>query len=218
MKNKLSYYYKKYNGYYILLILGMYLLKLIMYEFSCNINTNGHLIHMKIDELIPFCKYFVILYYTYYWLPPLLLYLTSYTDTKKFYRLLISATSACIIANICYITYQVQMVRPEINGNDFFDLWVKFTYFFDPQALNCFPSVHAVMGVFMIIASYKTNKFPKWLQIASFISGIGCILSTVFIKQHYFIDVVAGVFLMSIAYVITLFVDKKIQKKKATSQ
>ena len=108
------------------------------------------------------------------------------------------------------------MVRPVIEGKGFFDLWIKFTYFFDPGALNCFPSVHAVMGAFMIIASFKTNKFPKWLQISSFIAGVGCIISTVLIKQHYFIDMVAGVIFMAIAYLIVLLIDKKLNSKKAT--
>jgi hypothetical protein len=64
------------------------------------------------------------------------------------------------------------MIRPEINGNDVFDLLVKFIYKADAKAVNCFPSIHAIIGTTMIIGGYKTNKFSKKLQITSIICGI----------------------------------------------
>ena len=209
MKETFKIIYDKYHLKYLLLIAALYGGKLILYELSAVFNTNWSLIDMKIDDYIPFCKYFLIFYFTYYFYPPLLMYYMSYADKRKFYRLLISCAGACLIANVCFALYQVKMVRPEIIGNDIFDMWMNFTYSMDPQAVNCFPSVHAVMGTSMIIGGYKTEKFPKGFRILSIICGVGCILSTVFVKQHYFIDMIAGVILMIICYLVTLFIDKK---------
>ena len=128
--------------------------------------------------------------------------------------MLASAILTVIICNICFWIYQVKMERPEIVVNDAFDYLVKFIYDMDKGALNCCPSIHAVMGTLMIIAGYKTEKFPKWLQILSMIFGVGCILSTVFIKQHYFIDIVLGVLIMSASYLLVTTIDKKILRKK----
>jgi membrane-associated phospholipid phosphatase len=106
------------------------------------------------------------------------------------------------------------MIRPEINGNDVFDLLVKFIYKADAKAVNCFPSIHAIIGTTMIIGGYKTNKFSKKLQITSIICGIGCTISTVFVKQHYFVDMVVGTLIMIVFYSLILWIDKKRDIKK----
>lgn len=215
MKEKLINYYKKYHIHYLLIVAFLYGLKLIMYELSSTITTNSHTINMQIDTLIPFCKYFVFFYFAYYWFTPLVIYLTSYSSKRKFFKLIITTTITCVLANIVFLTYQVKMTRPEILGNDLFDLWIKWLYTdLDPTALNCFPSLHAAMGVITVIASYKNNIFPKWLQITGIILGIGCAISTVFIKQHYFIDMIIGTLLVIIIYSIISLIDKKIHNKK----
>lgn len=213
MKEKFIYYYKKYHIQYLLLIVFLYALKLILYRLSSSLN-NYHTINMKIDKLIPFCKYFIIFYFTYYWLTPLILYLTSYSNKRKFYKLIISTTITCLLANVIFSIYQVKMIRPEIIGNDLFDLWINWLYTdLDPTALNCFPSVHAVMGIITIIASYKNSTMPKWLQVSGIILGIGCAISTVFIKQHYFIDVVIGTILIIVIYSLVSLIDNKLKKQ-----
>ena len=51
-------------------------------------------------------------------------------------------------------------------------------------------------------------------SVISIIFGVGCILSTVFIKQHYFIDMVFGVIFMVVFYSLVVYFDKKLLKKK----
>ena len=212
MENKS--FYEKYHIKYVLLIALLYALKYLFYQISTAINTDYHTINMAIDDMIPFCKYFLIFYVSYYVFPELLLWQISYTDKRKFYRLLISISIACFICCICFCIYQVKMIRPEIVGDDLFSVLMRVMYDIDKEALNCFPSIHSLMGMAMIIGGYKTNKFPKWFSITSYVLGVGCILSTVFIKQHYFIDMVVGVLLMILVYAIVLYVDRKIESKK----
>lgn len=215
MKDKFTYYYKKYNLHYLLIICSLYILKLVMYRLTSFINTPIHTINMKIDSYIPFCKYFIIFYFTYYWFTPLILYLTSYSNKRKFYKLTISTLITCVLSNIVFLTYQVKMIRPEIVGNDIFDLWVKSLYnTLDPTALNCFPSLHAVMGVITVIASYKNKTLPKWLQVTGIILGIGCAISTVLIKQHYFIDMIVGIILIIVIYSLVSLIENKLNNKK----
>lgn len=214
MKEKIIYYFKKYHIWYALLIAALYYGKLMMYKFSNRVNTNYHYINMKIDDLIPFCKYFMFFYFTYYWFSQLQLWFVSYGNKRKFYRMLIAAAITCVACNICFLCYQVKMIRPEVTGNDPFDLWVKWIYNRDAKAMNCCPSIHAVMGTLMVIGGFKSSNLPKWLNIVSVIFGVGCIVSTVFVKQHYFIDMVLGVIFMTIFYLLVVFVDNKILKKK----
>jgi membrane-associated phospholipid phosphatase len=214
IKEKVLWVWNKLNVWAMLGVAGLYYGKLMMYKASNRINTDFHTINMAIDDMIPFCKYFLIFYVSYYWFPELLLWLLSYVDKRKFYRLLISISIACLICNICFAIYQVKMIRPEVIGNDLFSVLMRVMYDIDKEALNCFPSIHSLMGTAMIIGGFKTNKFPKWFGISCYILGIGCILSTVFIKQHYFIDMVVGVLLMIVVYIIVLCVDNKLIKKR----
>ena len=55
----------------------------------------------------------------------------------------------------------------------------------DLEAMNCFPSLHAIVGMCLVsIGAYipKLDKkgLPKAFRIISIIIGIGCILSTIF--------------------------------------
>lgn len=214
IKEKIIYLYKKLNVSIMLWIAALYYGKLMMYKASNRINTDYHIVEMKIDELIPFCKYFVFFYFLYYWFSQLQLWIVSFYDRRKFYRMLIAAAITCIACNIVFICYQVKMIRPEITDTDFFSRWVQWVYNHDGKAMNCLPSIHAVMGVIMIIGGWKTGKMPKWLSITSIIFGVGCILSTVFIKQHYFIDMVLGVIVIIIFYALVVYFDKKLLKRK----
>ena len=142
----------------------------------------------------------------------------SYNDKRKFYKVLISVLLSIMVSNICFWIYQVKMIRPEIEGNDFFSSLVRWIYGMDKGAVNCFPSIHAVMGTLMVISGFKTKGFPKWFQIISVIFGVGCIISTVFVKQHYFIDMVVGTTIMLVFYLLVSLVDKKIIKNKEKSE
>ena len=206
--------FKKYHIKYLLIIALLYGSKYLLYRIAVLVNNDYHTINMTIDSMIPFCKYFLIFYVTYYWFPEIQLWLMSYCDKRKFYRLLISISVCCLLCFGCFCVYQVKMVRPEVEGNDLFSVLMRVMYSLDKEAVNCFPSIHSLMGVAMIIGGYKTNKFPVWLSVMSCILGVGCILSTVFIKQHYFIDMVVGALLMIVVYLVVLLIDKKITKKR----
>ena len=106
------------------------------------------------------------------------------------------------------------MVRPNVSGNDIFSVLVRVMYDIDKEALNCFPSIHSLMGTAMVIGVVKTKNFSKGFKFLSCIIGVGCVLSTVFIKQHYFIDMIVGVMLMILTYVMVLYVDKKLLNKQ----
>ena len=83
--SKLYAFLKRAHIFYLFLAIMLYMVKLLMYNISSSINPNGHIWNMTIDNKIPFIKYFVIFYYTYYFLPIVLLWLVSFKDKKKFY-------------------------------------------------------------------------------------------------------------------------------------
>lgn len=207
--------WKKYNLLYLLLPLLFYAYQGILYLIIPLINSNGHEIPIWLDNKIPVIKFFVIFYYIYYVLPIILIWYVSFKDKQ---RSKILICSCFISATICYIFfcfYQVHMVRPEIVGNDIFSILIRFMYnTSDPKALNCCPSIHTIMGIFTIISLLKVKNISILKKIGAVVCGAGIILSTLFIKQHYVIDVLAGIGLSLIVYFIVYLIFKFNLKKQ----
>lgn len=207
----------------------LYGVKAGLYFIIAYIPSNPIEFHMAIDDQIPFISYFYFFYCLYYVVPEILLWILSFYDKKKMFTIIAAAMSANIIACICFLIQQVHMVRPDLsmyedfssvtNLDTFFKWAVNKQYHADATALNCFPSLHASMGMAVVVIGIpffkKDGHFPLGLRIFSIIFGFGVVMSTFFIKQHYFIDAVAGALLLLAMYFIWKFLfDYLIHKKE----
>ena len=173
---------------------------------------------MWIDEAIPFVSYFYFFYLLYYVVPEFMLWILSFFDNKKMVTIVLATMASTVLACICFVIQQVKMIRPVVYGEevgitsvynlDTLFRWAvqEFQYKADETALNCLPSLHATVGMALAMAGIWTGKdekhFPIGLRIFCAIFGIGIVASTFFVKQHYFIDAVAGAGLMAILYFI----------------
>lgn len=170
---------------------------------------------MWIDEAIPFVSYFYFFYFLYYIVPEFMLWILSFFDKKKMCTIVVSTMATTVIACICFVIQQVKMIRPvEVydatkgiyNLDTLFRWGVNWQYHADETALNCLPSLHATVGMALAMAGLWTGKddkhFPIGLRIFCAIFGFGIVASTLFVKQHYFIDAVTGAGLMAIFYFI----------------
>ncbi len=215
---------------YALLLTGVYYgFMSAIYFFTSHVNQNVHYIHMGIDSRIPYIKYFIVLYYTYYVMPEILLWRLAYKDKDRFRRMMVSFFLVDIIANIVFLCYNVKMVREssvditmgikDIHSFDqVFDYLVAVIYRADKEGVCCFPSLHASLGTLMVLLPFSKEKEKRLhpaLTVLALISGFGCILATVFIKQHYFIDVVAGILLSLTVYLLVILLDRVYRKRKA---
>lgn len=213
--NRLKNIWNKYNLFYLVLAALIYLVIGILYLITPIINSNGHEIKWAIDDKIPVIKPFVIFYYLYYIVPIILFWLVSFYDKKKYYRVVISGYLCAIFSSIVFSIYQVHMVRPEINGDDIFAILIRWMHNeIDPLALNCCPSLHSVIGIYTMISLIGIKKLPVWSKILSIVCGLGIILSTLFIKQHYVLDVICGILTATIIYMVTYIAQHYYYKKK----
>ena len=157
-----------------------------------------------IDEYIPFCEYFVIPYDSWgFLLLALGLYLIV-KDAEGFRRYMWSIMLTFGFATIfCALVPNGQDLRPAVMEHHNFCTWLlQNTYNLDTNT-NVLPSVH-VLGV--LDALYAVHRTPGlrrtgWRTFAD-IWGVIIICSTLFVKQHAFIDVVAALVVGAIAYVI----------------
>lgn len=149
---------------------------------------------LPVDQLIPFCPYFIFFYMSW---SPLLAVLGVYLilkDAEGFRRYIwmlalsfFSATVFCVLVPNC------QELRPaDLQVRDIFTWAVQLTYDLDTNT-NVFPSVHVVGVIDAWFAVWHTRGLKKWTwRWSTAVYGLIVIASTLFIKQHAVIDVVAG--------------------------
>jgi membrane-associated phospholipid phosphatase len=84
---------------------------------------------------------------------------------------------------------------------DGFAIWgLRFLYSADPP-YNCFPSLHVAHSFVSALSSGRVHRgVGIGAQACAFIVG----LSTLFTRQHYILDVVAGIVLAYLAYALFL--------------
>jgi len=106
-----------------------------------------------------------------------------------------------ITAYICFLVYPTVAPRPREFVGDGFAVWgLRFLYDADPP-YNCFPSLHVAHSFVSALTCYRLDRRLGHgaLLCASLVA-----ISTLFTKQHYIADVVAGIVLAFVAYRLIL--------------
>lgn len=181
-------------------------LYLILYLSAFNfLNTQIHmphiLVHCRLDDLIPFCKYAVIPYFAWFvWIPFTLFYLLWKAPRADFWRLCLPLFAGMTIALAVYVVVPNGLdLRPyRVYGSDFFARTVRQLYATD-TATNVCPSIHVFNSVTLMMAYYRSRIFDepgrRWMRPAAAVLCVSIIASTVLLKQHSCIDVVLGILL-----------------------
>ena len=108
-----------------------------------------------------------------------------------------------LVAYACFLAYPTIAPRgePATVAGDGFAAWgLRALYGSDPP-YNCFPSLHVAHSFVSALACHRVNRRLGWVTLAC-ASLVG--LSTVFTKQHYVVDVIAGAALALVASEIFL--------------
>jgi membrane-associated phospholipid phosphatase len=106
-----------------------------------------------------------------------------------------------ITAYAIFLAYPTMASRPaEVIGKGFAVWGLRFLYNADPP-YNCFPSLHVAHSFVSALTCYRVHRR---LGIAAMICAALVGLSTLFTKQHYILDVIAGVLLACAAYALFL--------------
>jgi membrane-associated phospholipid phosphatase len=104
-------------------------------------------------------------------------------------------------AYICFILYPTVAPRPDTVAGKGFAVWgLQFLYSADPP-YNCFPSLHVAHSFVSALACWRVNRTLGFIAVscASLVA-----VSTLFTKQHYVADLLAGILLAFAADVVFL--------------
>jgi membrane-associated phospholipid phosphatase len=196
----------------LMLVLFYVLLNNVAYDWTGQLYPNGSGFRLEtgLDTMIPFVPEMIIFYvYLFYPLVILTMLYFSFIEYKRGYALGWSLVAINAIAILIYIVFPVSTFwyRQELLTQPLVDnVWANQVYnvFADDTSFNCFPSLHAAVSTICFFTWYqyakiKPSKTTKAAATAALVIAVGVILSTLFIKQHYIADEIAGVVLALLA-------------------
>lgn len=114
---------------------------------------------------------------------------------------------ACLIGYSIFILYPNYMIRPEVTGDGWAEMFIRFIYAND-RVYNAFPSQHLWDTVIITLFFGRLKPALRWpLWGFTFIVA----LSTLFTGQHWILDVLGGTLLGVIGYYIGLAVAARLR-------
>ena len=152
-----------------------------------------HLMHSRLDDLIPFCEYFLIPYvFWYVFVFGSLLYYLLF-DVESFRSMQIFIIITQVVAMFVYIVWPSrQDLRPETFLHDnVLTRLMAFIYSFDTSTGVC-PSLHVAYSIGIASVWCKDRFAPKGWKIFVVFAAVIISVATCFVKQHSALDVLAA--------------------------
>lgn len=201
---KMKIFYEKYKHAIPALIYGAVYLRWFAW-LEQNVTTNYHIIHMAIDDRIPFNEVFIVpylLWFAYVLVGVLYFFFTDKNDYYKLCTVLATGMTAFLIISTLWpnghhLRLDV-MPRDNIFSHMVAALWKTDT------PTNIWPSIHVYNSLAVHFAVMQSKQLEKkhFVRIGSFILCVSIILSTVFLKQHSMFDVLTAFLLGGIMYLM----------------
>ncbi|MGN0510979.1 MAG: phosphatase PAP2 family protein [Lachnospiraceae bacterium] len=166
-----------------------------------------HLIHCALDDLIPFCEYFIVPYLLWF---PYQVFVIAYfiffnKEKREYYQLTLNLCMGMTVFLIVSWLYpNIQLLRPAVfTGDSLFIRAVQQLYSMDTPT-NILPSIHVFNSIAIHLAICKCEQLrdKKWLKRGAGILTFLIILSTMFLKQHSVIDVTLGSAMAGAGYLL----------------
>ncbi len=193
----------------LMLVLFYILLNNIAYYWTGHLYPEGSGYRLDflfggLDDAIPFVPEMVIFYvYLFYPLVILTMLYFAFVEYKKGYALGWSLVFINAVSVLVYLVFPVStfwwrqnLLANPITGSfwadQVYNVWAGDTSF------NCFPSLHAAVTTICFLSWYEYSKAKpsaatKLVAIGTLIIAVGVVLSTLFVKQHYIADEIAGI-------------------------
>ncbi len=163
-----------------------------------------YVMHCALDDWIPFNELFLIPYLLWFVFLIGMLAYTFFRDTDCFTRMMkfiILTYSACML--IYLVFPNCQHLRPQQFPRDnLLSRLMGWIYQFDTNTNVC-PSMHVIGSLAVMFAAWHTPAFRKgWRRHAFNLTAILICVSTLFVKQHSVLDVLAALPVCAVAYPI----------------
>ncbi len=152
---------------------------------------------IKFDDYIPFIPIFIIPYVGYYFY--IITSIVLLWNSKYINNFFITYIITSILAGIFWFLIPNGVKRPMINKKGIFSKITAYIHNYDDDT-NGFPSAHVYAT--LICSYYLSILLPQYSIIIWSINFFICV-STVFIKQHYVLDILGGIIFFWISIIMT---------------
>jgi len=200
--NKIKNFYVRYK--HALLAILYCIVYLEWFAYLERTVTRGYkVIHVSLDDYIPFCEYFVVPYFLWFGYVAFVALYFFRKDKEDFRKTCIFLfTGMTIFLLISTFFPNGHHLRPRIMPRDnVFTYWVSLLYRTDTPT-NLWPSIHVYNSLGAHFAIVKSRHFEnrRGVRIASLILCVSIIMSTVLIKQHSLWDVGTAFIMAGVMY------------------
>lgn len=163
-------------------------------------------VHCALDDVIPFCEYFVIPYVGWYVLIVVSLLYFMFYNPDNFKNLMKFIIVTQVVAMAIYIIFpNRQDLRPEMfpRDNIFTDI-LGMIYAFDTSTNVC-PSLHVAYSVGIASTWLKEKGASRGTKIFVTVFCFFVCISVAFVKQHSVVDIFAAIPVCLLAEGITFW-------------
>lgn len=201
LKKKLSDFFIKWKHLLILSYFAVYLTWFAYLERT--VTTRFHVIHVALDDYIPFCEYFVIPYILWFGYVAWGVAYSAIHNKHDYYRLCsVLFTGMTVFLVVSTLYPNGHYLRPMyFSHHNIFTTICEWLYKTDTPT-NLFPSIHVYnsLAIHFFVINSKDLKNKKTPRLVSFVLCTGIIMSTMFIKQHSVFDVTTAFILAFVMY------------------
>ena len=151
-----------------------------------------HTLFLPGEAAIPLLPAFEFAYLLGYVLPFVVVWRRP--DAARLARLTWAFGLTLAAAYATYLVYPVYLPRPELTGHSLATRLLALEYLDKPY--NHFPSLHVALAILVALGCSDDRRMRWWLPAVVAIMAV----STVFVKQHYILDVLAAAVLAPLAW------------------
>lgn len=168
------------------------------------------IIHMQLDDKIPFLEVFVIPYFLWFAYVSVVVLYCFFKNKQEYYKTCVFLfTGMTVFLVISTLWPNGHHLRPQVMPRDnVFTFLIANLYKADTPT-NLWSSIHVYNSIGAHLAVVHNQKLAenKKLCAGSFILCSSIILSTVFIKQHSMFDVITAFVMAGVMYLVVYQAD-----------
>lgn len=211
-----------------LLLLIFWPLHGLVFGILEGLSRDYHVIHCALDDMIPFCEYFVVPYIFWFIFLAGMVFYSLLWDIPAFKKYMWFTIISYGMTLLIYIIYpSQQLLRPAtFSHENLFTQLVSRLYACDTNTNVC-PSLHVTGTLAVVLAAWDSKKFhTRGWRTAFCAAAVLIIASTVFLKQHSALDIFWSFLLCAVIYLVVFRLcglcsdkgEKKNEKSRAASQ
>ena len=213
--------YVKTHPYMLLfLYLPFYLVWFFLQEYHLASTDGCWVSYLPLDDAIPFLPGFIYPYITWYLylMIPAIYYLVKENGPAftRYALFIILGFSGSLL--ICMLFPNCQLLRADLSQPDSLSEFIVAAIYAADTPTNVLPSMHVVGCLGVMAAIFDGEEFVhrgRWFFV---LWGLAICASTVFVKQHSILDVIAGVAFGAVLYLLIYVILKKPLDRIGTKQ